>query len=198
MPLFKKFLYFILIIAIILVSAYVLLYAYCLNNNLFYSPIREFNSITSFGMKDLKNSFAIQFVEALSDMIVYVFTFRYKDVNYNVRCYAVIILLTSIPFLVTIFQFMTFRGFQAFKLKLKKAKANPFYYRDYVEANKEFGNDNIDDIDPALYPILIPLRIVVLLLILLLMPIVLIAYMIFEIIGLFRGITNTGKALDFE
>ena len=198
MPLFKKFLYFILIIAIILVSVYVLFYAYCLNNSLNYHPIKEYSVILNTGMKDLKNSFAKEFVDALSDMIIYVFTFNYKNVSNNVKCYAVIILLTSIPFWVTIFQFMTFRGFQAFKLKLKKAKANPFYYRDYVEANKEYGNDNIEEIDASLIPILIPLRIVVLVLILILMPLVLIAYMIFEIIGLFRGITNTGKALDLE
>lgn len=198
MPLFKKFLYFMLIIATLLIAAYVLIYAYCLNNSMFYNPIKDFNVILSNGLKDLKNSVAIEFVEAFSDMLVYIFTFKYNVVNYNVKCYAVIMLITSLPLIVTIFQFMTFRGFQAFKLKLKKAKANPFYYRDYVEANKEYGNDNIEEIDSSLIPILIPLRLLVLLLVVLCMPIVLIAYLIFEIIGLFRGITKTGKALDFE
>ena len=198
MPLFKKFMYFILLIAVILLSAYILFYAYSLNLNNHYHPIKEYNTILSLGFSDLKNSFAIQFVETFSDMIIYIFTFKYNVVNDNVKCYAVIIGITSIPFVVTLFQFLTFRGLQAFKLKIKKAKANPFYYRDYVEANKEYGNDNIEDIDPSLYPILIPLRILILILVLLLMPIILLVYIVFEIVGLFRGITNTGKALDFE
>ena len=198
MPLFKKFIYFIMIIMIILVSAYVLFYAYSLNQNLNYHPIKDYNLILDLGFKDLKASFAVQFIEAFSDMIVYVFTFKYGVISDNVKCYSFIILITSIPFIITLFQFLTFRGFQAIKLKIKKAKANPFYYRDYVLENKEYGNDNIEDIDASLYTILIPLRLLVIVFLLLMMPIILIIYLIFEIIGLFRGITNTGKALDFE
>ena len=100
--------------------------------------------------------------------------------------------------LVTIFQFLTYRGLQAFKLKIKKAKANPYYYHDYVVANKEYGNDNIEDTDLSLLPMLIPLRLVILVVVLLLMPIILVIYFILELVGLFRGITKTGKALDFE
>ena len=87
---------------------------------------------------------------------------------------------------------------EAFKLKIKKAKANPFYYRDYVEANKDFGNDNVEEIDNSKLIVLIPLRLITLVFILLLMPIVLIVDLVFELIGVLRGITNTGKALDFE
>ncbi|MCR5308057.1 MAG: hypothetical protein K6E24_03590, partial [bacterium] len=177
---------------------YCFLYAYTFNNGFNYNPIKEYSKVLNFAFKDLYHSFAIEFVDAFSDTIIYVFTFHYSSISMNVKAFLVAIGLSSIPFLVTFFQFLTFRGFQAFRLKIKKAKANPFYYHDYVVANKDFGNDNIEDTDLSLLPILIPLRILVLIIILLLLPILLLVYSIFEFIGLMRGITRTGKALDFE
>ena len=50
----------------------------------------------------------------------------------------------------------------------------------------------------SMLPLLIPLRIMVLVLILLVMPVGLLVLFVIELVGLSRGITNTGKALDFE
>lgn len=198
MPLFKKFIYFIMILFIMLLVAYLILYTYALNNSYEYALIRDYSKVLNLGFKDLYHSFVIQFVNSFADTIVYIFTFKYKTIGINEKYFLIIILFSSLPLLVTFFEFLTYRGAQAFKLKIKKAKANPFYYQDYVIQNKEYGNDNIEDIDLSLLPILIPLRLLVLIVILILMPLVLLVYSIFELVGLFRGITNTGKALDFE
>ena len=198
MPLFKKFLSYFSVIIILLLVVYIVMFAKTDIDNLIYNILKDYSSVLSYGFKDLYHNFVLQFIEMLSDMIIYIFTFKYNVVSINVKWYALIILVSSIPFLITLFQFLTYRGFQAFKLKIKKAKANPFYYRDYVEANKEYGNDNIEETDLSLLPILIPLRLLVILIVLIVMPIVLLVYSFFEFIGLLRGITNTGKALDFE
>ena len=198
MPLFKKFLIVIIINLIIILAAYVILYAYCLNNNENFNLLKDYGKIIEFGSKDLKNSFLIQFVNMFSDSIIYVFTFRYGNISSNVKCYFMIIGLTSIPFLLLLLRFLTFRGFQAFKLRIKKDRANPFYYRDYVEANKDFGSDNIEEVDNSLLIVLFPVRLIALVIILLVMPVILIVDLVIQLVGLFRGITNTGKALDFE
>ena len=198
MPLFKKFIYFIMIICILLLVAYLLIYTYVKNEGYEYNVIKDYSKVLNIGFKDLYHSFVIQFVESFADTIVCVVTFRYKNMGNNEKNFLIIIGISSIPFLLTFFQFITYRGFQAFKLKIKKAKANPFYYHDYVIQNKEYGSDNVEETDVTLLPLLIPLRILVLVVILLLMPVVLLAYLIIELVGLFRGITNTGKALDFE
>lgn len=198
MPLFKKFIYFIMILVIMLLVAYLIMYSYALCNNYDYALIKDYSKVLNLGFKDLYHSFILQFVNSFADTIVYVFTFRYSSIDINEKYFLVIIGISAIPFLVTFFQFITYRGFQAFKLKIKKAKANPFYYHDYIMQNKEYGNDNIDETDLSLLPILIPLRLLVLIVILVLMPLVLLVYSVFELVGLFRGITNTGKALDFE
>ena len=198
MPLFKKFITFICIIIIMLLVAYTFLYAYSANNEQNFDIIKDYNKVIEYGMKDLHHSFSIQFIDSFSDTIVYIFTFHYNNISINVKYFFLAIGLASVPFLLTFFQFITYRGLQAFKLRIKKAKANPYYYHDYVVANKEYGNDNIEDTDLSLLPILIPLRLLLLVFILLLMPIILVIYFIFELIGLFRGITKTGKALDFE
>lgn len=198
MPLFKKFIAVILIIVIMLIVAYTFLYAYSYNNGLEYDILKDYSKVIEYGLKDLHHSFSIQFIDSFSDTIVYVFTFHYKNISMNIKCFFLAIAVASIPFLITFFQFLTYRGLQAFKLKIKKAKANPYYYHDYVVANKEYGNDNIEDTDMSLLPMLIPLRLLILVFVLLLMPIILVIYFIFELIGLFRGITKTGKALDFE
>ena len=198
MPLFKRFMAVIVINLIIILAAYITLYAYSLNNGLNFNLFKDYSKIIEYGVKDLKNAFLLQYIDMFSDTIVYVFTFKYGSITNNVKCYFMIIGLTSIPLLIVLFQFLTSRGFKAFKLKIKKAKANPFYYRDYVEANKDFGNDNVEEIDNSILIVLIPLRLITLVFILLLMPIVLIVDLVFELIGVLRGITNTGKALDFE
>ena len=198
MPLFKKFIYVIMIIIIMLLVAYITIYSYAIKTNDLYSLTKDYKEVIDLGLKDLKNSFALQFIESLSDTIVTIFTFNFKNIGSNEKYFFISIGLSSIPFLVTFFEFLTYRGFQAFKLKIKKAKANPFYYRDYVEANKDYGNDNIEETDMSMLPLLIPLRIMVLVLFLLVMPVGLLVLFVIELVGLFRGITNTGKALDFE
>lgn len=198
MPLFKKFLIVIIINLIILLAAYIVLYTYSLNNGENFALIKDYSKIIEYGLKDVKNAFLIQFVDMFSDSIVYVFTFRYADISINVRYYFVIIAFTSIPFILLLFRFLTYRGFQAFKLRIKKDRANPFYYRDYVEANKDYGNDNIEEIDSSFLVFLFPVRLLALVVILLLMPVLLIIDLVIQLVGLFRGITNTGKALDFE
>ena len=198
MPLFKKFIMFFSIIIIILIAIYVIFYNYAINNGNDVNIFKDFNYILNNGFKDLYHSFIRQFINSFSDTIIYLFTFKYTNITINEKCFFIIIGLTTLPFIITLFQFLTYRGFQAFKLRIKKAKANPFYYRDYVIANKEYGNDNIEETDLSLLPILIPLRILVLVFILLIMPIIILIYLILELIGLFRGITNTGRALDFE
>lgn len=198
MPLFKKFLIVIIINLIIILAAYIVLYAYSLDNNENFNLLKDYSKIIEFGSKDLKNSFLIQFVNMFSDTIVYVFTFKYANISSNVKCYFMIIGLTSIPFILLLFRFLTYRGFQAFKLRIKKDKANPFYYRDYLEANKDYGNDNIEEVDGSILIFLFPLRLLVLVGISLVMPVVLIIDLVIQLVGLLRGITNTGKALDFE
>ena len=198
MPLFKKFLSFNLILLIILVMAYILMYNYYTNKVEKLNVFKDYSTIINYGMKDLYHSVCIQFIESFSDTIVYLFTFHYKNIDTNEKCFLVIMGLTIIPFVVTFFQFLTFRGFYAFKLKLKKAKANPFYYHDYVVQNKDYGSDNIEETDLSLMPILIPLRLLFLIVIIILLPILILAYLVLELIGLIRGITKTGKALDFE
>ena len=198
MPLFKKFIIFFSIIFIMLLVAYFLMYAYASNNGYNYALIKDYSKVIDYGMKNLYHSVVIEFVEAFSDTIVYVFTFHYNNIGNNEKYFLLCILVSSFPFWITLFQFLTYRGFQAFKLRIKKAKANPFYYRDYVVANKEYGNDNIEETDLSLLPILIPLRLLVIIVFLLISPVILMVYFVIELIGLFRGITNTGKALDFE
>lgn len=198
MPLFKKFIIFFSIVLIILLVAYLLMYTYSTNNGNSYALIKDYSKVLSYGLKDLYHSLILQFIDSFSDTIVYIFTFHYNNITTNVRYFLLAIVISSFPFWITLFQFLTYRGFQAFKLRIKKAKANPFYYRDYVEANKDFGNDNIEETDLSLLPLLIPLRLLVIVLVLLTMPVIILIYFIFELIGLFRGITNTGKALDFE
>lgn len=198
MPLFKKFIYMIMIIVIMILVAYITIYSYVINKGYEYNLIKEYSSVINVGLKDLYHSFVLQFIDLLSDSIVYVFTFKYKNITTNEKCFFLIIGLSSIPLLVTMFQFLTYRGFQAYKLKIKKSKANPFYYHDYVVQNKDFGNDNIDETDLTMLPLLIPLRLLFLVVLLLLMPVVLLVLFVFELVGLFRGITNTGRALDFE
>ena len=161
MPLFKKFILFIFIISIILISIYTILCNYAINNGSDKDVFKNTNYVLNNGFKDLYHSFILQFIDSFSDTIIYIFTFRYNRISVNEKCFFIVIGLTSIPFLITLFQFLTYRGFQAFKLRIKKAKANPFYYRDYVEANKEYGNDNIEETDLSLLPILITIRIVV-------------------------------------
>ena len=175
-----------------------MIYAYTVNNGYDFKLIKDASKVLEIGMKDLYHSLVIEFVEAFSDMIVYIFTFKYNRVDNNVKYFGLAILISSFPFWITLFQYLTYRGFQAFKLRIKKAKANPFYYRDYVVANKEYGNDNIEETDLSLLPILIPLRLLVIIAFLLVSPVMLLVYSVIELIGLFRGITNTGKALDFE
>ena len=198
MPLFKKFISYIFVLILLILMVYLSIYAKTKNDNLDYHIIKDYSLVFSYGFKDLYHNFLLSFIDMLSDMIIYIFTFKYKDVSSNVTYYAIMIGMSSLPFLVTLFQFLTFRGFQAFKLKIKKAKANPYYYHDYVVQNKDFGNDNIEDMDLSLIPILIPLRLLVLIVLLILMPIILLVYSFFEFIGLIRGITKTGRALDFE
>lgn len=198
MPLLKKFIIFFSIIFIILAVAYIMIYAYTVDNGYDYNIFKDIQKVLNTGMKDLYHSVVVEFVEAFSDMIVYIFTFKYNRVDNNIKYFSLAILVSSFPFWITLFQFLTYRGFQAFKLRIKKAKANPFYYRDYVVANKEYGNDNIEETDLSLLPILIPLRLIVIIFFLLMFPVLIIAYLVIEMIGLFRGITNTGKALDFE
>lgn len=197
MPLFKKFLVVIIINLIIILAAYITMYSYCLNNGLNLNLFKDYSKVLEFGLKDVKNSL-LQFVELLSDMIVYVFTFRYGNITDNIKCYAMIIGICSIPFITLLFKFLTYRGFMSFKLRIKKDKANPFYYRDYVEANKDFGNDDIDEVDNSMLILLIPLRLVILVILLIIMPIILVIDLVIVLVGLFRGVTNTGKALDFE
>ncbi|MBP5444566.1 MAG: hypothetical protein J6Y28_00205 [Acholeplasmatales bacterium] len=198
MPLFKKFLSFMSIILIILVVAYIIIYNHTYITDEKLNPIKDYSKVLNYGMKDLYHYFCIQFIDSFSDTIVYLFTFHYGDITINEKCFLVIIGICSLPFLITFFQFLTFRGFQAFKLRFKKAKANPYYYHDYVEQNKDFGNDNIEEQDLSLMPILIPIRLLVLIIILILLPILILGYLVFEFIGLIRGITKTGRALDFE
>ena len=198
MPLFKKFLVVIIINLIIILAAYITMYSYCLNNGLNLDLFKDYSKVLEFGLKDVKNSLLLQFVDMLSDMIVFIFAFRFKYVTDNIKCYAMIIGICSIPFITLLFKFLTYRGFMAFKLRIKKDKANPFYYRDYVEANKDFGNDDIDEVDNSMLILLIPLRLVILVILLIIMPIILVIDLVIVLVGLFRGITNTGKALDFE
>ncbi|MCR5462289.1 MAG: hypothetical protein K6E87_04405 [bacterium] len=198
MPLFKKFLVVIIINLIILLAAYIAIYAYSLNNGEDFALIKDYNKIIEYGFKDVKNSLLIQFIDMFSDSIVYIFSFKYANISNNVKCYFVIIAITSIPFILLLFRFLTYRGFQAFKLRIKKDRANPFYYRDYVEANKDYGVDNIEEVDNSILIFLFPVRLLALVGILLVMPVILIIDLVIQLVGLFRGITNTGKALDFE
>lgn len=198
MPLFKKFLVVIIINLIIILAAYITIYCYCLNNGLNFNLFKDYNKILEYGFKDLKTSLLLQFIDMLSDMIVFIFAFRFKYVTDNIKCYAMIIGICSIPFITFLFKFLTYRGFMEFRLRIKKDKANPFYYRDYVEANKDFGNDNVDDVDSSMLILLIPLRLLIIVVLLIIMPIILVIDLVIVLIGLFRGITNTGKALDFE
>lgn len=196
MPLFKKIIFTIFLILLFLIGLYYVLFSY-VKDEVTYK-ITDYKEIINICLPKIKEIF-VYLYDSFINTIVYVFSFSYKDMPNDVATYFIFVGITGLPSVFFFMRFLTYRGMKAIKLTIKKAKANPNYYDDWRKSIKISTYDNIDEPLPfGVQCIIFTFRIILMILMIIILPILMLFILLLELIGILKGVTNTGRVNDFD